>query len=62
MDDMDIVDQIALIAGHLADLSGKHRRTMDADKLAKDLQAQISELRRIRGQLVVSKSTSSPAS
>ena len=35
MDDMDIVDQIALIAGRLADLAGKHRGAMDADKARK---------------------------
>ena len=56
MDDMDIVDQIALIAGRLADLAGKHRSAMDADRLADDLQAQIAESSRIRGQLPASKS------
>jgi hypothetical protein len=60
MDDMDIVDQIALIAGRLADLAGKHRSAMDADRLAKDLQAQIALLSRIRRQLITSKSAAPP--
>ena len=60
MDDMDIVDQIALIAGRLADLAGKHRTAMDADKLADHLQAQIAELSRIRGQVIASKSAVPP--
>jgi hypothetical protein len=54
MHDLEIVDQIALIAGRLADLAGKHRGAMDAHKLAAGLQAQISELRRIRAQLIAS--------
>jgi len=56
MDDMDIVDQIALVAGRLTDLAGKHRTAMDADALADDLQAHIAELSRIRGQVIASKS------
>ena len=56
MDDMDIVDQIALIAGRLTDLAGKHRTAMDADSLAGDLQAEIAELSRIRSQVIASKS------
>ena len=56
MDDMDIVDQIALIAGRLADLAEKHRTAIDADRLADDLQAEIAELSRIRAQVIASKS------
>ena len=48
MDDMDIVDQIALIAGRLAHLAGKYRSAMDENNLAGDLKAQISELSGIR--------------
>ena len=62
MDDTDVVDQVALIAGRLAGLVGKHRSTMDAGKLAADLDGEITELSRIRGQLMASKSTSPPAS
>jgi hypothetical protein len=60
MDYMDIVDRIAHIAGRLADLAGKHRGAMDADRLAKDLQAQISESRSVRGRLIASKSAAPP--
>ena len=60
MDDMDIVDQIALIAGSLAVLAGKYRRAMDADNLGADLRAQISELSEIRRRLVASKSPGPP--
>jgi hypothetical protein len=60
MDDMDMVDQIALIAGRLADLAGKHRGTVDVEKLAEELQAQIAELSRIQGQLMGSKSAAPP--
>jgi hypothetical protein len=56
MDDMDIVDQIALIAGRLANLAGQYRRAMDADNLAADLKAQVSELSGIRRRLIISKS------
>jgi hypothetical protein len=56
MDDMDIVDQIALIAGRLANLAGQYRRAMDADNLAADLKAQVSELSGIRRRLITSKS------
>jgi hypothetical protein len=60
MGDMDIVDQIALIAGRLADLAGKHHSAMDVDKLADHLQAQIVELSRIPGQVIASKSAVPP--
>jgi hypothetical protein len=60
MDDMDIVDQIALVAGRLADLAGKHRSAMDAEKLADDLPAYIAELSRIRGQRLASKPAAPP--
>jgi len=60
MGDMDIVDQIALIAGSLADLAGKYRSAMDADNLGADLRAQISELSGIRRRLVASKSAAAP--
>jgi hypothetical protein len=60
MDDMDIVDQIAHIAGRLADLAGRHRRAMDVEKLAEELQAQIAELSRVQGQLMAPKSAATP--
>ena len=60
MDDMDIVDQIALIAGSLADLAGKYRSAMDADNLGVDLGTEISELSGIRRRLVASKSAGAP--
>ena len=52
MDDMDILDQLALIAGRLAHLAGKYRSAMDENNLAADLKAQISELSGIRRWLI----------
>ena len=60
MDDMDIADQIALIAGSLADLAGKYRSAIDENHLAADLKAQISELSGIRRRLVAAKSAAAP--
>ena len=60
MDDMEIVDQIALIAGSLADLAGKYRSAMDADNLGADLKIEISELSGVRRRLITSKSATAP--